>query len=270
MRLRATLLALAVTGAATLTAAAPAHAAAVYPSVVVTCDDVANQVTARTAGGPGFLRPNLVLTVEFHYVGGSYARAGLIRHPAQRAPVRVKGKTTADGTLVASGYTRSWPDAASYEFYTERVRAVVTDRVTGAPVVTIDGTCSVDRRTTVTLECDPATNMVTARASGVRYGGYVYYPDLPPISQVRVSYDVVRTTQRSRDDVRWTQYSSAPIATHAVPLADGRWSDVGYTVTLPDGFYYYRDDLKVTVTAGPVATVVGRGSASCEYRDAPA
>lgn len=269
MRLRATLLALAVTGAAALTTAAPAHAAAAFPTVVVTCDDVANRVTAGTAGGNGYFQPNLNVTVTFRYLTGSYVRDGSMGAPASLAPVTVNARTGADGSLVTSGYVRAWPGAAGYDFYTETVRAVVTNRSTGAGIVTIEGTCTVDRRTTVTLSCDTAANTVTARVSGARFveheAGY------PPLSRVSVAYYRIRTTQATPDAPRFRGgVLGGPDFTHSVPVTDGRWSETGYTVTLPEGYYYYREDLTITVSGGPYNRIVGRASTSCEYRDAAA
>jgi len=269
MRLRATLLALALAAAATPAAAAPAAAAATaYPSVVATCDAGAGAVTARTAGGNGYLPPNLAVTVEFRYLQGSFVRAGLVGNPAPKAPVRVNATTGPDGTLAVGGYTRAWPDAAAHEFYTETVGATVTDRATGAVVARPhDGTCTVDRRTTVTLVCDPATNTITARAAGVRYVERET-PQDPPVAGVRVTYEVTSLAQPVRNDPGFSTTYTA--ASHSVPVTGGAWSDTGYTHTLPEGYYLAREDLRVKVTMGRVSTVVGRGSASCEYRDAPA
>jgi hypothetical protein len=269
VRLRATLLALATAGAATLTTAAPAAAAAaVYPSVVATCDPVAGTVTARTAGGYGWLAPNLAVTVEFRYLKGSFVRAGLVGNPAPVAPVRVNATTGPDGTLAVGGYTRAWPDAAAYEFYTETVSATVTNRATGAVLIRPhDGTCTVDRRTTVTLVCDPATNTITARAAGVRYVER-QTPQDPPVTAVRVTYEVTRLAQPVRNDPGFSTIYTYP--TRTVPVTGGAWSDTGYALTLPEGYYHAHDDLRVTVTMGGWSTVVGRGNASCDYRDAPA
>jgi hypothetical protein len=265
VRLRAILLALATAGAATLVSAAPASAV-VRPSVVVACDEAAGTVTARMTGGSGYFWPNLPVTVELSYLRGSYVRAGLVGAPAQQAPVRVNTTTGPDGSFAVGGYARSWPDAASYAFYTETVRATVTNRNTGQVVFTSDGTCTVERRTTVTLACDPATNTISARASGVRYLERETAQD-PPVARVTVTYDVTATRQPNRNDPGFRSTYTA--ATHTVPVVDGAWSDTGYTRSLAEGFYYARDDLRVTVTMGRLSWVVGHGEASCEYRDAP-
>lgn len=189
--------------------------------------------------------------------------------PASLAPVTVNARTGADGSLTSSGYVRAWPGAAGYDFYTETVRAVVANRATGATIVTLQGMCTVDRRTTLTLSCDTAANTVTARVSGARF--VEHETDYPPLSRVNVAYYIVRTTQPTRDAARFTSHTlGGPDFAHSLPVTDGRWSETGYTVTLPEGFYHYRDDLTITVSGGPYGRIVGRGSASCEYRDAPA
>jgi hypothetical protein len=56
-------------------------------------------------------------------------------------------------------------------FYTETVRVTVRN-IAGAAIMTFDGTCNRDLRTTVTLDCDPQAHTVPDRTSPKRLSGH--------------------------------------------------------------------------------------------------
>ena len=264
MRLQPALLAFAIAAGATAAGSAvPAAAAATTPfSLVVTCDEANNQIRTATQGG-GLLVGDRQVKATISYVRGTGARTGAIAYEyvASVPPVTVNARTGADGSLPMNGYTRTWP-AASYAFYTETAKVEVFNTA-GQLILTREGTCTKDTRTTGSLVCDPVANTITANTAGT---GYTQREDPtgPAIPSVRVSYYRTRTYQATPDSPAFTSHpGSTPDVAHSVRTTAGAWPDLGYTTQLQPGYWYVADDVDVVVTGPQWGMVIGRAKLHC-------
>jgi hypothetical protein len=237
----------------------PAAFAMTPLKATITCDRATNTISTALSNGVGNFQPNIRVNVEFLVRTGSYVSS------TTHGPIATGGRTTVaattglDGSLNATGYTRTAP-LNTYLFYTETVRVSVLT-LTGGIITTRDATCTNDLRTTVSLECDTEAHTITARASGVNY-------DQHP--RIEVWYTWTETSQAVPEYPGFTRHNtSPPDFRHYLPTTGGAWSDVGYV--MPVGFdpYYLSQTVDVLVWTyyGISSIVVGGGTATCVYAD---
>ncbi len=222
----------------------------------ILCDAATNTISTGVSGG--ILVPNRAVRVVFRVQYGSYVTVsgsqGVI--PQNGSTTTVPAVTTANGTVDATGYRRSWP-ARIYTFYTETVYVSITN-TTGGQLVSGSATCTRDLRTKVSLTCDQQAHTITARATGTRY---------PQPSRVRIEYTTTSTWQATADSPRWTGVNlQPPDFVHYATTSGGAWSDLGYVHTFARDPYYMAETLRVTIRSD-WGMVIGRGEASCVYAD---
>ncbi|GAA3340880.1 hypothetical protein GCM10020358_30090 [Amorphoplanes nipponensis] len=264
MRALAGLVVLALTG----TLLTPSAAAAAAPlRVSITCDPATGVVTTAATGNllaPG--TPTAVV-VEFQRRGGTRVTATTSTTLAPLPqPFTVKATTTSSGDITATGYTGAFDPAATL-YYREQLVVTFRNATSGVTYATREATCDQDRRTTVTLTCDPAAGTVTAAFSGVDgRAGSANGAGRP----ARLGYHTARTVQQRKSDPSfrteqfWPYWNVERALTQA---ADGTWTDPGYVFTPSyTNPYLYAEEVTVGIYDA-YGAVVGWGTAKCTLID---
>ena len=265
MRTLAGLVVLATTGL--LITPAAAQAATPPLRANITCDSQTGAVKTWASGTlftPG--TPPAPVTVEFQRRGGTVITA-TTSAPLVSAPVPlvVKTTSTSSGEVNATGYKTTFNPVTSL-YYREKL-VVTFKNAAGATLTTREATCDHDRRTTVTLTCDPAQGTVTVAVAGVNgQAGSANGAGRP----ARVGYRFARTVQHDANDPRFRSELLGPgwdFEHRITQAADGTWSDPAFVdATITSDPYYYAEELTVSVL-DTYGAVVGWGTAQCTLFD---
>ncbi|MEU8607035.1 hypothetical protein AB0C29_03415 [Actinoplanes sp. NPDC048791] len=247
----------------------PAAAQAAQPPLRanITCDSQTGAVKTWASGTlftPG--TPPAPVTVEFQRRGGTVITA-TTSAPLASAPVPlvVKATSTSSGEVNATGYKTTFNPVTSV-FYRENL-LVTFKNAAGVTLTTREASCYHDRRTTVTLTCDPAAGTVTVAVAGVNgRAGAANGAGRP----ARVGYRFARTVQHDANDPRFRSELLGPgwdFEHRITQAADGTWSDPAFVdATITSDPYYYAEELTVSVL-DTYGAVVGWGTAQCTLFD---
>lgn len=265
-RLR-TLAGVVVLAAAGLLVPATAAVAATPLTATITCDGATGAITTSTSGNlllPGTgPRP---VTVEFQRLRGLRVTATTSTPLTPMGqPFTVTTPATDSGDVAATGYTGTFDPATSL-YYREAIRVTFKNAVTGAYYTERDATCHYDRRTTVTLTCDPAAGTVTAAVTGVNGQAGAAGGSGRASS---VGYHIVRISQPKKDEpgFRGESLGGAWDVQHSLTrAADGTWADTGYVHTITSHPYRFAEELTVGVLDSS-GNVVGHGTSRCTLFD---
>jgi hypothetical protein len=260
--LRTACLAVVLVATGLLVPATAASAASGPLTANVTCDAQTGEVTTSVSGQLFYGAPAQAVKVEFKRTGGvRVTSTGKSAVTPMSQPFAVTATTTSSGSIDAAGYTGLFNPASQY--YRETMTVTFKNPATGAVYTTRTGACNVDRRTTVTLTCDPETRTYTATASGIngQFGagdgaGRPY----------TVSYLYTSLSQATATDPAFEYHNiSGWDYTHRVARAgDGSWTDVGYVHTSTSTAAPWYSDNGLTVAVfDQYGAQVGAGTAKC-------
>ena len=233
----------------------------------ITCDAQTGAVRTWASGTlftPG--TPPAPVTVEFQRRGGTIVTA-TTSAPLVSAPVplAVKTTSTSSGEVNATGYKTTFNPVTSL-YYREKL-VVTFKNAAGVTLTTREATCDHDRRTTVTLTCDPAAGTVTVAVSGVNgQAGAANGAGRP----ARIGYRYAQILQHEQNDPRFRSELLGPgwdSERRVTPAADGTWSDPAFVhSTITSDPYYYAEELTVGVF-DTYGAVVGWGTTRCTLFD---
>ena len=257
-RLR-TLLAAVVLATTALLLPATAASAATRLTATISCDPDTGVITTSVSGG--LLAPSspTPITATFQRTSGARVTATTVSSLPVGQPFAVRTTSNYAGEITAAGYTSAFSPTDLY--YREKVVVKFTNTTTGSYYTSREATCHVDRRTTVTLTCDPDAATVTATVNGINGQGAGR-----PAS---VGYRIARIQQSAPNDPTFRSEllgEGYDIRHRVTPAADGTWSDVGYTDTLRSRPYHYWQELTVAVF-DQSGFQIGGASTSCVLFD---
>ncbi|MCW6009618.1 hypothetical protein K1W54_34520 [Micromonospora sp. CPCC 205371] len=186
----------------------------------ITCGADTDLVTAQASGFGLF--PGTRLNVNFSVYSGGYATETTYGQVPSIGRTTVPTTVNPRGGYAVTGFSRPMP--AGSLFYLEKVRVTVTNASTGEQIAAPqDVMCYRDLRTTLHVDCDPATGSAHVAISAKGF-------HLP--STVSLRYYVPRAfSQASADSPGFGTFFSPYSVKTITPNADGTWSDVGYSVT---------------------------------------